>query len=89
MDTHITPPAPNPPRVMAEAPVDLPPATLSRWSAERKAEVVRALRAGAISAEQACARWSLSPEEVERWVALYDLDGLNGLRTTQVWKYRR
>ncbi len=89
MDTLITPPATNPPPPVAEPPFDLPPATLSRWSAERKAEVVRALRAGAISAEQACARWSLSPEEVERWVALYDLDGLNGLRTTQVWKYRR
>ncbi|MGA1275665.1 MAG: hypothetical protein ACO3XL_07325, partial [Gemmobacter sp.] len=46
MDTHIAPPAPKPPRVMAEAPVELPPATLSRWSAERKADVVRALRAG-------------------------------------------
>ena len=49
----------------AEATIELPPENTTRWVTRRKAAVVAAVRAGQISIEEACARWSLSREDYE------------------------
>tara|TARA_R110000787_G_scaffold8843_16_gene30356 strand:- start:4133 stop:4306 length:174 start_codon:yes stop_codon:yes gene_type:complete len=46
---------------------DLPPPDTKRWVVRRKAEVVAAVRAGLISLEDACRRYTLSVEEFASW----------------------
>ena len=46
-----------------EALADLPPPETRRWVARRKAQVVAAVRAGVLSLEEACRRYTLSAEE--------------------------
>jgi len=54
---------------------DLPPADTRRWVIRRKAEVVAAVRGGLLTMEEACEHYSVS-------------HGIQGLRTTQIKKYR-
>ena len=68
---------------------DLPPPDTRRWVVRRKAEVVAAVRAGLISIEEACARYSLSMEEFLSWQRLIENHGVRGLRTTRLQHYRR
>ncbi len=67
---------------------DLPPADTRRWVIRRKAEVVTAVRAGIITAEEACRRYSLTAEELESWRRLIETHGLPGLRATRLQRYR-
>ena len=67
---------------------DLPPPGTRRWVIRRKAEVVAGVRAGLISLEEACARYTLSVEEFLSWQRSIDRHGLRGLRTTRVQDYR-
>jgi len=67
---------------------DLPPANTQRWVIRRKAEVVAAVRAGIISLEEACRRYTLSIEEFLSWQRLVDSHGLPGLRVTRLQDYR-
>lgn len=67
---------------------DLPPPNTKRWVVRRKAEVVAAVRAGLISLEQACDRYTLSVEEFASWQHLVDNYGVRGLRATRVQEYR-
>lgn len=67
---------------------DLPPAGTRRWVIRRKAEVVAGVRAGLISIEEACTRYSLSVEEFLSWQRAIDRHGLRGLRTTRIKDYR-
>ena len=67
---------------------DLPPAGTTRWVIRRKAEVVAAVRAGLLSLEEACARYTLSVEEFLSWQRLVDSHGLPGLRVTRLQDYR-
>lgn len=66
----------------------LPPANTKRWVIRRKAEVVAAVRAGVISLEDACRRYTLSVEEFLSWQRLVDSHGLPGLRVTRLQDYR-
>ena len=66
----------------------LPPTDTKRWVIRRKAEVVAAVRAGIISLEDACARYTLSVEEFLSWQRLVDSHGLPGLRVTRLQDYR-
>lgn len=66
----------------------LPPTTTKRWVIRRKAEVVAAVRAGVISLEDACKRYTLSVEEFLSWQRLVDSHGLPGLRVTRLQDYR-
>jgi hypothetical protein len=66
----------------------LPPANTRRWVIRRKAEVVAAVRSGAISLEDACDRYKLSMEEFLTWQHLIDSHGLAGLRVTHLQDYR-
>jgi len=68
---------------------DLPAPDTKRWVVRRKAEVVAGVRAGLISIEEACARYSLSMEEFLSWQRMIESHGVRGLRTTRLQHYRR
>lgn len=68
--------------------VSLPPPDTQRWSPRRKAAVVAATRAGAISRKEACERYLLSLEELAAWEAALDQNGIPGLRSTRQQSYR-
>lgn len=66
----------------------LPPPDTRRWVVRRKAEVLAAINGGLLSAAEACARYRLSPEELELWQASIDRAGVPGLRVTRIQLYR-
>ena len=66
----------------------LPPPETKRWVIRRKAEVIAAVRAGVLSLEEACQRYTLSIEEFLSWQRLVDSHGLAGLRVTRLQDYR-
>jgi hypothetical protein len=66
----------------------LPPPETKRWVIRRKAEVVAAVRAGVLTLEEACQRYTLSVEEFLSWQRLVDSHGLPGLRVTRLQDYR-
>lgn len=55
-----------------------------RWTATRKSWLLFCIKAGAISADQACERYGLSMAEIEAWTAAQGRDGLHGLRAQVV-----
>jgi Protein of unknown function (DUF1153) len=65
----------------------LPPPN-GRWWPRRKAAVVLAARRGIISREEACRRYTISPEEFAGWEAALDRYGIPGLRSTRLQIYR-
>jgi len=67
---------------------DLPAPGTKRWVIRRKAEVVAGVRAGLLSLDEACARYTLSVEEFLSWQRLIDRHGLRGLRVTRLQDYR-
>jgi hypothetical protein len=68
---------------------DLPPANTKRWVIRRKAEVVAGVRAGLISLNEACERYSLSIDEFLLWQRQFDSHGLEGLKVTRIADYRQ
>ena len=61
--------------------LDLPPSDTVRWSPRRKASVVRGVRCGAISLEEACQRYRLSAEEFLAWQVVENVQQFpNGYR---------
>lgn len=66
---------------------DLPPAETKRWVVRRKALVVAAVRAGALSLDDACRRYALTVEEFLGWQDSIERHGLAGLRAT--WRNPR
>src|SRR3984957_14999519 len=69
-------------------PDNLPPPGPKRWVIRRKAEVVAPGRAGLLSLEEACRRYTLSIEEFLSWQRLVESHGLPGLRVTRLQDYR-
>ena len=67
---------------------DLPPPDTKRWVTRRKAVIVNAVRAGAISLEEVCRRYELSEEEFLAWQIAIDTHGVPGLRVTRLQIYR-
>jgi hypothetical protein len=63
---------------------DLPPANTKRWVARRKAQVVSGVRAGLLSLEDACRRYTLTAEEFLSWSRAVDRHGVRGLRVTRL-----
>ena len=47
---------------------ELPPANVKRWTPQRKAAVLAAVRSGAITVEEACRRYEISGEEFLAWL---------------------
>lgn len=66
----------------------LPSPDTRRWVVRRKAEVLAAINGGLLTAAEACARYRLSPEELELWQASIDRAGVPGLRVTRIQLYR-
>ncbi|HEY3909508.1 MAG TPA: DUF1153 domain-containing protein [Stellaceae bacterium] len=66
----------------------LPAPDVKRWSPGRKAAIVAALRTGAISRDEACARYLICDEELASWERAFDQNGVPGLRTTRQQSYR-
>jgi hypothetical protein len=67
---------------------NLPPPDTTRWVSRRKAQVVAAIEGGLLTADEACARYRMSPEELLNWQRLFDRIGVPGLRTTRIQHYR-
>jgi Protein of unknown function (DUF1153) len=70
-------------------PSDLHPADTKRWVIRRKAVVAAAVEAGLLSPEDACRRYSLSPDELAAWQQALKEFGPTGLRTTNTWPQRK
>jgi hypothetical protein len=67
---------------------ELPPPGITRWVIHRKAQVVAAVQAGALSLEEVCERYSVSVEEFQGWQRTLQQHGVYGLRTTRSQIYR-
>ena len=67
---------------------DLPPANTKRWVTKRKASLVACIRAGLLTLDEACERYSLSVEEFQSWQSLIEHHGIRGLRATRIQHYR-
>jgi len=67
---------------------DLPAPDTKRWVVRRKAIVVRAVRNGLLTLQDACKRYNLSEEEFLAWERAIDRHGLPGLRVTRLQIYR-
>jgi hypothetical protein len=68
---------------------DLPPSGTKRWVMRRKAQVVLAVRSNLIGFDEACSRYQLTEEELNRWHILIDRYGFNALKTTKIQDYRQ
>lgn len=68
---------------------DLPPAETCRWVASRKAAVVRAVKHGLMSRDEALSRFDLSGDEFDGWASAVEQHGIPALRTTAIQKYRQ
>lgn len=73
-------------RVLSRA--DLPPSNTYRWVASRKAVVVDAVVHRLISRKEALARYALSEEELDAWIAASLQHGRDALKATAVQKFR-
>jgi len=69
--------------------LDLPPSDTVRWSPRRKASVVRGVRSGAISLDEACRRYQLSAEEFQAWQEAIEAHGIGALRVSRSQYLRR
>jgi hypothetical protein len=58
---------------------NLPPQTITRWTARYKAAVVEAIRQGALSTAEACYRYGLSKDELLEWNRHFEMAGVKGL----------
>lgn len=67
---------------------DLPPTSTRRWVASRKAAVVKAVRFGLISEDEALDTYSLSTEELLSWTRAVAKHGEAALKATAVQKFR-
>ena len=67
----------------------LPPPETKRWVVSRKAQVVDAIRKNVLTLADACARYSLTEEEVRSWMKLAERGGSRALRVTRLQDYRR
>lgn len=67
---------------------DLPPAETRRWVASRKAAVVKAVRFGLLTEDQAMDRYGLSGEELAEWMRAVAFHGEEALKATLVQRFR-
>lgn len=67
---------------------DLPPVN-TRWVASRKAIVVNAVRFGLLERGEAIARYGLSDEEFDHWLATVENHGYRALRITAIQRIKQ
>jgi len=78
-------------RLVPADPLDLVPDLPrpdQRWTVDRKATVIQAVRRGWIPIEEVCAVYNISPDEFIAWERDLDRYGAPGLRATRVQIYR-
>jgi hypothetical protein len=63
------------------------PSPGQRWTVQRKAAVVEAVRKGRLTLAEACQRYSLSPGEFAAWHRAIEEWGVPGLRATRFHVY--
>jgi hypothetical protein len=66
----------------------LPDPDTRRWVASRKAAVVNAVDHGLLTAEEACATWSISEEELDGWRTAASRHGIAALKATALQRFR-
>lgn len=64
------------------------PSPGQRWTARRKAIVLRAVRGGWVPIEEVCELYSISADEFLAWERDINRYGVHGLRTTRFQIYR-
>jgi hypothetical protein len=64
------------------------PSLGKRWTVQRKAAVIEAVRGGWVPIEEACRLYKLSVDEFSAWERDIDRHGIHGLRTTRYQIYR-
>ena len=67
---------------------DLPTPSTRRWVASRKAKIVKAVRFGLLSREEAMETYNLSHDELNAWASAVERYGEDGLKATAVQKFR-
>ncbi|NDW52167.1 DUF1153 domain-containing protein [Aliiroseovarius sp. PrR006] len=68
---------------------DLPPQDTRRWVASRKARVVKGIRHGLLTNDEACSLYGLSDEELDEWLRAVEVHGESALKATELQKYRQ
>ncbi len=68
---------------------DLPDQDTRRWVASRKAAVVRAIRFGLLTWQDALDLYDLSDEELRAWHAVVEDHGEAALKATTIQRYRQ
>jgi UDP-N-acetylglucosamine 2-epimerase (non-hydrolysing) len=58
-----------------------------RWTANRKAAVVRAVASGELGFSEACERYALSPDQLACWQQLLLVQGLAGVRSSRRFRH--
>src|SRR3712207_2470429 len=66
----------------------LPQPGPQRWLAGKKAQVLAAIQCGTLSLEEACARYILTPEELQSWHVSFASDGVAGLKMKRLVERR-
>lgn len=61
---------------------------MTRWTIRRKAAVVEKLITGTWSAQELCARYAMTVEELEAWVRDYERGGPKAMRVTRLQENR-
>lgn len=67
---------------------NLPASYDTRWSASRKAAVVRAVQSGTLSLGTALERYRLSGNEFRSWEEHFATDGVRGLKARELRNHR-
>ena len=68
---------------------DLPPPSTKRWVASRKAAVVKAVRCGLLSLEEARSLYDLTQDEYSSWQTAVARHGESAPRATALKRYRK
>ncbi|SMR71998.1 Protein of unknown function [Aliiroseovarius halocynthiae] len=68
---------------------DLPSKDTRRWVASRKASVVKGIRHGLLTSEEACVEYALSEEELAEWMNAVENHGESALKATALQRYRQ
>lgn len=66
----------SPSAATVSAPTHTP--AFARWTAKRKAAVVRSILEGETTFDATCARLDLTPEELQSWISAYERAAVNG-----------
>jgi hypothetical protein len=64
------------------------PLPQQRWTVQRKAAVIEAVRGGWMPIEEACRLYNISVDEFLNWERDIDRNGIPGLRSTRYQIYR-